>query len=259
MNTSELVYKIRTGEIDCNNQEHFFSKLIKGLVSVLGQEISMYNDYIPHIVIGTGDDIVYLKNKGQDQSIEPYEVSNENYIYNSIPRCMVKPGSVNLIEDQITNPYTNGVFQIDIDNSLHTLVAEFRRMPVKLNVDLKYYLNTYTELLDLTQQIVTKLSFIRTFNIIYMGQLIKCSYKLPDSYEGEFLEELDSTSNESRLRTMSFGLEVEANLPIYSPKTVVDSNKIITNVKTHEKEYELTPGQPVNQKILNTDKKTIKL
>ena len=77
--------KLRTGEIDANNQSLFLSILIKGLIYNLNDKISVRGKYVPHYILNTGDDIMYLEVKGQDHSIEPLEVSNEDYIYTMVP------------------------------------------------------------------------------------------------------------------------------------------------------------------------------
>ena len=229
MTSTEIANMIRRGELDCNNQELFFSILIKGLMARLDDDITIRGSKVPHIIINTGDEQPYLDIKGQDQSLEPLEISNEDYVYNVIPRCVVQPKGISVEPDQVSNPYSNGVFQYETESSIYTLTAEFRRMPIKLNIDLKYYTSTYTELLELMQQILTKLCFIRTFKITYMGQMITCSYSIPQQLEGEYLTDLDETTQDNRSRTMSLSLEVETNLPVFSPRTVVPTDKVISS------------------------------
>ena len=65
--------------------------------------------------------------------------SNEDYIYNSIPRCVVTPGGISIVPDQLTNPYILGKLQYESEENIYNLVAEFRRMPIKLEVELKYF------------------------------------------------------------------------------------------------------------------------
>ena len=235
MDYKELELKIRKGELDCNNQELFFSALIKGLLHNLNKEISIQGIPVPHIILNTGDDTIYLNIKGQDQSIEPLEMSNENYVYGIVPRCIVTPHGINLESDQTSNPYARGEFQLVFDDNLYTFTSEFRRLPIKFSVDLKYYLNTYTELLELIQHICTKFGWIRTFPITYMGQKIICSYQIPDQFEGNFLTELDGTTQDNRNRTMEMSLELETNLPVFYPGTVISSQRVITNTKPNIK------------------------
>lgn len=225
----DVVQNIREGKIDINNQELFFSSLIKGLMLRLDDDISIRGIAIPHIIVHTGSDQMYLEKKGYNASIEPLQVSNEEYIYNIVPRCMVSPGGIELVADQLTNPYSYGRFQYETDETILNLVAEFRRLPIKLSVELKYLTDSYRDVLELTQQILTKLSFIRTFHITYMGQAIQCSYRIPDSFSSEYVTELDGTTTDSRNKTLALSLEVESNLPVISERTVMPADTIISN------------------------------
>ena len=222
-----VIKDIKTGKIDINNQELFFSILIKGLMLSLNRDISIRNIPVPHIIIHTGNDIMYLENKGQDHSIEPLSISNEDYIYSITPRCTVTPGGISIVPDQLTNPYILGKLQYESEENIYNLVAEFRRMPIKLEVELKYFTDSYRDMLELVQQIITKLSFIRTFNITYMGQVIKCSYKIPEAFSGEHLTDLDGSTSDDKTQKLSLSLEIESNIPVYSPETVMRSDAYI--------------------------------
>lgn len=224
---NSIIEKIRREEIDINNQELFFSALIKGLMLRLDDDISIRGITVPHLIVHTGSDALYLERKGYDNSIEPRQLSNEDYIYNVVPRCIVTPKGIDLVPDQLTNPYSMGQFQYEGDEEIINFTAEFRRMPVKLNVELKYLTDSYRDLLELTQQILTKLSFIRTYYITYMGQTIQCSYRIPDSIGGEYVTELSGDSTDSKNKTMDLTIEVESNLPIISPRAVMSADKLI--------------------------------
>ena len=190
-------------------------------MSKLDDDIIVQGEPVPHIIINIGDVQIYLLNKGYDHSIEPLENSNDDYIYNVVPRCIVTPHGINFETDQTSNPYSNGEFQYQTSDNLYTFTAEFRRLPIKLSVELKYYVSTYTNLLELMQQICTKLCWIKTYNIVYMGQNITCSYKVTDQLEGEYLTELDGTTQDNRNKVLTIDLEVETNIPVYSPGTII--------------------------------------
>lgn len=225
-NTKQIIEDIRRGVPDINNQELFFSTLIKGLMLKLDDDISIRNIPVPHLITHTGSDALYLERKGYNHSIEPFSVSNEEYLYTIIPKCIVTPSGVDLMPDQLTNPYIYGQLQLETQNAIHTVKCEFRRMPIKLTVELKYYTDSYRDLLELIQQILTKLTFIRTFCITYMGQSIQCSYKIPESFSGEHLTELDGRTQDDKSQTLTLSLEVETNLPIFSPQTAVSADQI---------------------------------
>lgn len=239
MTAKEVAHKIRTGELDCNGQQLFFSKLIKALMVDLKSIISVRQIPVPHMIMNTGDDVMWAIEKGYNNAIEPLEISNENYTYNIIPRCIVSPGSIDMVPDQLTSPYVTGIFQYEHENNLYTFHAEFRRMPVKMSIGLKYYLDSFTDSLELMQHACTKLAFVRTFKFIYMGQTIQASYKIPESYEDQHLTELQGDTQEDRNRSIELSLEVESYIPVYAPKTVHEATFIahptsITKLDNHE-------------------------
>lgn len=236
MDTNEITEKIRSGEIDYNNQSRFFSVLIKGLMWKLRQDIKIRGEVVPHFIVNTGDDIMYLENKGQDHSKDPFEVTNEDYIYTKIPRCVVEPKGISLQPDQLTSPYSNGVSQYDDGENLLTFTSEFRRMPLKMNFGLQYLVDSYTDLLELIQQIVTKLAFVQTFPITYMGQTIICSYNIPESMDGETNLEFDETTTDDKRRKLNLDIEVETNLPIFDVRTIIPASKYI---KKYEHDLEV--------------------
>jgi hypothetical protein len=156
------------------------------------------------------------------------EVSNEDYVYNSIPRGVVTPGGVNLLIDQLTSPYTRGTLQLEYEGNLSEFTAEFRRMPLTMSVTIKYYLDSFTDSLEVLQYIITHLNFIRTYQIIYMGQSIICSYKFPDDLEEEFNAEFDGLTQDAKFKTVEVQLEVETNLPVYYPRTAIEADLTIS-------------------------------
>lgn len=225
--TQNLIESIRKGEIDINNQSLFFPIVIKGLIVKLNEQITIRGKKIPHYILHTGDDTMYLSVKGQDASIEPLEVSNENFVYSSVPRCLVNVKGMNLETDQLTSPYVHGVMQYESTDKLYTLTGEFRRIPLTLSVECAYYTDSWGDMMELTQQIISKLAFIQTYNVSYMGQKIICSYVIPTSLEGEYTAEMDGTTQDNKLRTMNISLEIETNFPVWEHRTIIPSNWVI--------------------------------
>lgn len=112
---------VRKGVIDINNQDLFLGLLSKSFLYNINQKLSLRGIPVPHYILNTGDDIMYLEAKGQDHSIErpalPGQtpvVSNENYVYSQIPRCMVQPAGLNIPGDQLTSPYSYGRFEFEL-------------------------------------------------------------------------------------------------------------------------------------------------
>ncbi|MBR5297618.1 MAG: hypothetical protein IKU29_07105 [Parabacteroides sp.] len=223
-----LITKIRSNEIDINNQQSYLGALIKAVMNILNKSISVRDTLIPHIILSTGDDRLYLEQKAIDYTIDPTIQSNENYIYNIIPRCIVTPGGVTFLPDQLTSPYSLGNIQFEYEDMILNLTGEFRRLPLKIEFELTYYFDTYTDTLELIQQVATKLAFIKTFKFVYMGQVISASYSIPESMNGEYSVELDGASEDNRHRKVTMSLEVESNLPVFNPQTIMDSTSYIT-------------------------------
>lgn len=231
----ETVEKIRKGEIDINTREIFFSSLIKGLIYDLNGKIKVRNISVPHIILHTGDDRMWIEERGYDNSIEPAQISNESSIYNIIPRCNVNLANIDLDAAQLTNPYSIGNFQYEDENIFCSFSSEFRRMPIKISVELSYFTDSYTDMLELIQHVIANMSFVRTFDIVYMGQKIKCSYKIPDSFSDEHTMELDGTNMDNKSHKMSMSIEVESNMPIFNNRTVMQSSKIICDTESNIK------------------------
>lgn len=227
MEIKELVENIRCGKIDVNNQQNIFTTIIKGLIINLNRDISIRGISIPHIIINSGDDVLYLENKNKDYSGTSTDITNENYIYNIIPRCVVTPGGIDFITDQLTSPHSLGNIQLDYDNTIYSLVGEFRRLPFKFSCELKYYTDTYTDMMELIQQIASKMTFIRTFGVVYLGQTIKCSYKIPEAYSSEHMTEIDGMTQDNRAQSVSLSLEIESNFPVFENRTIMDSSSYI--------------------------------
>lgn len=226
-NSSYIVDNIRGGALDINVQELFFSAIIKGLLYNLNKDIKIRNERVPHFILHTGDDRMWLETKGYDASIEPLKISNENSVYSIIPKCIVNPAGIDLDSAQLTSPYSLGSLQYESEDGVFMLNGEFRRVPIKMTFELKYYVDSYTDMLELIQYVITNLAFIRTYEIIYMGQNIKCSYKIPESFSDEHTLDIDGSLSDNREHSLNLSIEVETNMPVFNNRTIMPS-KVIT-------------------------------
>ena len=237
-NSTQIWKDVRSGVLDINNQDLFFELVAKALLYDLNKKLSLRGKGIPHYILNTGDDIMYLEVKGQDHSIERPaqngvmpEVSNENYIYSIVPRCMVKPNGLNVPTDQLTSPYSYGNFEMENDDMIYTFHAEFRRMPVTIEYSLKYYLDSYTDAMSVIQQILTKLAFINNFQFSYLGNNIKATYKIPEAAETEYQMEFEGGTTDNRNRTIALDIQVDTNLPVVYAGTVIPGDKFISSLR----------------------------
>jgi hypothetical protein len=224
-NINNILDKIHKGDLNINGQEPFMGIVLKGLLYNLNKDIKIRNLSVPHYVLHTGDDRLWLETKGYNAAIEPLTISNENSVYSIIPKCIVTLGSVNLDIVQLSAPYSQGMLQYECsdgeNDGIYTLAGEFRRMPMKINVDLQYYTDSYSDMLELIQYIITCLAFVRTFDIMYMGQKIKCSYKIPDAFGEEHSMEIDGALSDGREHKLNLAIEVETNILVFDNKTII--------------------------------------
>jgi len=243
-NVAKLWQDIRNGSFDINNQDLFFGILSKAFLYNINQKLSIRGIPIPHYILNTGDDILYLEVKGQDHSIErparpgvTPEISNEKFVYSQIPRCLVQPGGINIQTDQLTSPYSYGRFEVEKDDMLYVFRSEFRRIPVTMTYSLKYYLDNFADGLSVVQQMITKMSFINTFDFSYLGNVLKASYQIPDSEQVEYQMEFDGLSQDNKCRTVSLDLEVSTNIPVIYPETAIPADSYIKRIESGLKVY----------------------
>lgn len=224
-----LQHSINTGEIDINNSEMFITTCVKALIYELNSSLKLRGKLIPHMIINTGDDIMYLEVKGQDYALEPGQVTNENYVYNTVPRCIVDVGSVEMLYDQLTNPYTKGHFDYSTETGTYGFVAEFRRMPLKIGVSLKYYVDSFTDAMYVTQEIISIMAVVRKYTFTYLGQTIQATYTIPASMDTDKNITFDGGTTESKLRSIELSIDVETNYPVYDGRTAVEGSRMIRN------------------------------
>ena len=126
----------------------------------------------------------------------------------------------------MTSPYSLGSIQYQDENGIYAFKGEFRRIPVKLTVELKYATDSYTDMLELIQYIISNLAFIRTFDVMYMGQKIKCSYKIPDSFSDEHTMDIDGALTDARQHSLNLSIEDETNMPVFNNRTIMRADKL---------------------------------
>lgn len=197
----------------------------------LGTKIKLRGAPVPHFILNSGNDIMYLENKGHNFAVEPIDVSNEDYIYNQVPRAIVEVGGINFLNDQLTNPYTRGDFEFEYEDMVHSLSAEFRRIPLKISISVKYVLDSYQDVLQLSQNLVQYLAFAQTYKVSYMSKTTTCGYQLQESFEGEKNIQIDGGTSDAKHKILSIDFEVECNYPLYEPRTVIDNGNIIRTLQ----------------------------
>lgn len=205
--------------------ERFFSILLKGAIGWLNRNIVLYNKSIRHFIFTTGTSYLYIEKNGYDFSWS--ETSGEDTIYMQLPRCVIELGSVSIPQDELTQPFIRGVYEHSYGNDLKGWNGMVRRLPVEVQLSMRYCLANFNEVLVLLQEIFDKLVFQRYFNINYLGQIIQCSLEFPDSVSPE-LNKVDLTSVETNIRTISFDLKIKSNYPVIDTRTEEENTTIIS-------------------------------
>lgn len=216
---------------DYNNYENYFKSLISGFLIDITNTIQLNGKSIPHLIPHTGDDTLYLMDRGYDNSIEPCEVSNQGpkNFYQMVPRGMVKPSGINIENSDFTSPFTRGQLGvIDKENQiLETFSAVFRRIPIKFSIEVTYVLPNYFDMLGLIQSILSNCYNIRTFSFVYLGQTLSASYRIPDSFDGQYQMDIDGASTDSKDKVVNVSMEIESNFPAYDLDTLAKMDKVI--------------------------------
>lgn len=232
MNVSEIREKIIRGELDINNQQNFFSTLIKGAMYSFNQYLKIRGKMVPHYIMNTGDDIMYLELKDYHYQLVPCDAQAAQLAYGTIPRCNARIGAVNVPLDQLSSPYSRGAFNIEYDGNVYAMTAQMRRIPVTLTMDLEYTLDSFTDTLDLTQQIISHWQFIKTFDIQYLGKTITCSYKIPENISSELNVTFSDGDGETKVRKITLSIDVESNYPLYQPESTIEASATIHTLQT---------------------------
>lgn len=245
-----------------DRDERFFAIVIKGALSWLNSNLMMYNRPIRHFIFNTGSSYLYLENNGYEYNW--CETTGENLMYMETPRCLVKIGSFNVPLEELTAPYIRGEYE-RISNAKETkgqivaYNAEMQRLPVEFNLNLNYVFSTFNEAIIFTQELMENVLFQQYFDVIYLGQIIKCSIEINADTNIEF-QEVDLASQEVNQRTMSFDIKITTNLPIINTQTESKSSNVIMgsigiikeNIPTtgYKKQLANIPVGEVNEQVL---------
>ena len=223
--TKELRARIVRGEVDPNNSSLFFADAIKAAILFLNDKIKVRDKRVPHFILNTGDDILFRELMGYSYS--KTEITDENFVYNEIPRGIITVNDINTLPDQLTQPYVRGYFEVEDAGQVYEFSAETRRMPVQSTINIKYYLDSFTDCLALSQYLITTLCYVRTFQFDYMGNAVMCSLKFPDAFSADIPSSITFDSD-SKYKSISIDLTLETNLPIFDTGTAIESDALIS-------------------------------
>lgn len=228
-----------------NRDERYFAILVKGLISWLNRNIVMYNKPINHFIFNTGSSYLYIESNGYEYSVS--EVTGEDTIYMSLPRCILEITNIKVPPEELSMPFSRGNYERRNGNQLSGYNAEIQRMPIEMSINAKYYLATFNEEMILAEEIVNKLMFQQYFNITYLGNIIQCSIEFPSDL-GIQINKIDMASAEPNQRTIELSLIVCSNYPNINERTEIPTDRVIVTYGVETDLYK-------NEKKVDVDKK----
>ena len=238
-----------------NRDERFFSIVIKGLLSWLNRNIVLYNKSINHFIFNTGSSYLYMESNGYEFNLS--ETTGEDTMYMTLPRCLVEISDISFPMEELTSPYARGNYERRNGNMLCGYNAEIRRLPIELDLNLKYYLSNFNETIILLQELIDKIIFQKYYNISYLGQVIQCSIEFPGNTTPE-LNKIDMTSPEPNQRNITLSIKICTNYPIINERTEIPTDKVIVaygmNMDLYNHNYSsdrIEKGSIMNNKIDN--------
>ena len=214
--------------------ERYFSILIKGCLNWLNSHIVLYDKPINHFIFSTGSSIMYVESNGYELNWQ--ETTGEDQMYMKMPRCVCEVGDINIPMEELTNPYTRGVYErkSSLDGNYKGYNAEIQRVPIELSMTLRYVLSNFNESIVLMQELIEKLLFQKYFNIIYLGQKIQCSIEFPQSNNIQ-LNRVDFDATEVNQKIIEVGIKIDSYLPVVNVKSEIPNSKVIAEFEYNAK------------------------
>jgi len=213
-----------------NRDERFFAIVLKGLISWLNRNIVMYNNPINHFIFNTGSTYMYVESNGYEYSW--CETTGEDQMYMHLPRCLMTIGAVNVEMEELTQPYSRGLYERkSSDNKIKGYNAEIRRLPVSIDITLKYVLSNFNESIILIQELIDSIFFQRYYKVSYLGQQVECSIEFSQELQIA-IDEIDMSATDMRNRSIELTLKINTNYPIIDIKTEVPSDQFIDGFRS---------------------------
>lgn len=217
--------KTKFDDLD-ERDERFLSLVIKGALGWLTRNIVLYNKSIRHYIFNTGSSYMYVEYNGYE-FIEG-EVTGEDMMYMSIPRCVCQLGEISIPTEELTSQFVRGTYErlSSKDNQIKGYNAEIRRIPLELTLSLNYVLSNFNESLILIQELIDKLVFQKYFRIVYLGEVIQCSIEFPTSTKIEF-NKIDMSTAEDRNKHINFDIKICTSYPQVDTASECSNENII--------------------------------
>ncbi|MBO5004374.1 MAG: hypothetical protein J6D03_11435 [Clostridia bacterium] len=209
-----------------NRDDRFFSILAKGVLGWLTRNIVLYGKPIKHFIFNTGSSVMYIESNGYE--FKWNETTGEDWIYHEMPRCVCEFGNVSVPQEELSNPFVRGTYERRSGDDIVGYNAEIRRLPIELNMHLKYVLSNTNESLILMEELINKLVFQRYFNITYLGQIIECSLEHDGNQQVEF-NKIDMSSQETNQKIIDFDIRICSNYPIVNERSECNNKNVMAS------------------------------
>jgi len=226
-----------------DEDDRFLSIVVKGALSFLSRNVVMYGKPIKHFIFNTGSSYLYVESNGYSYSTT--EVTGEDSLYMSMPRCIVEVDSVSVPLEELTQPYVRGTYERRIGTDLTGMNAEVRRLPLEISLKCKYVLSNYNESMILIEEVLSKLVFNKYYNITYLGNVIECSIDWPTEQSIE-INKIDMTSSDTNQKTVEFSLKITTTYPQIDELTEMRNDQVIGSYNEHINIYKDLDASPAS-------------
>lgn len=208
-----------------HRDERFFSIVLKGVLSWFNRNIILYNKNINHFIFNTGSSYMYIESDGYEYSWN--ETFGEDQMYMKLPRCVVTLAGINIVHEELTQRNIRGDYERRYNNEIRAFNAEMTRIPLEIDLNFTYVLSNFNETIILLQELIDKLFNQAYFNVTYLGQVLRCSLQIPESFNPE-INKIDMSSPETNQKTISLDVKVNTNYPRINTDTEILSTQLIS-------------------------------
>jgi len=233
-----------------NRDERFFSIILKGALGWLNSNILMYNKPINHFIFNTGSSYFYVESNGYQFSMS--ETSGEDQMYMKLPRCIIEIGDINIPTEELSAPYSRGVYERLDGNEIKGYNAQIRRLPIEMSLSARYVLSNTNEALILLQELIDRICWQQYYNVIYLGQVIECSLEIDNNYQIQF-NKIDMESPDPNQKFIEIQFKLCSNYPCIDERTEIENQKVIESFKTNIEVFK----DNLDNKIDNENKESI--
>lgn len=209
-----------------NRDERFFAIILKGALAWLNSNILMYNKPINHFIFNTGSSYLYVESNGYSFSMS--ETSGEDQMYMKMPRCVIEIGDINIPTEELSSPYSRGVYERLDGNEIKGFNAQIRRLPIEMSLSAKYVLSNTNESLILLQELIDRICWQQYYKVIYLGQVVECSLEVDNNYQIQF-NKIDMESPDTNQKTIEIQFKLCSNYPCIDERTEVENKNVISS------------------------------